>query len=79
MAHAQNSPRGLHAKRRYDVSNADGEVVSISGTAGTALPGSVDGSGDIRFGLNSTGHFAAVNSTGTTWLFMDLTSKQPTT
>ena len=93
MAHPQNSPRGLFAKRGFKLVDSSGNVLDVSNdsaglvldasqlrvsSAASALPGDLDVGAGLRFGENSTGHFIAVNSTGTTWRYLDMTSQQPT-
>ena len=93
MAHPQNSPRGLFAKRQVRLGDASGNTVDLTNdangvvvsgsqirtsSAASALPGDVDVGAGLRLGENSTGHFIAINSTGTTWKYLNVTSKQPT-
>ena len=47
-------------------------------TAEAALPGSVDGGDQFTMISNSTGVALAVNSTGTTWKYLNVTVAQPT-
>ncbi len=47
-------------------------------TAESALPGNVDGGNQFTLVSNSTGVALAVNSTGTTWKYLNVTTAQPT-
>ena len=51
--------------------NAGGFLLGL-----TAAP-SGDGAGAIVAGANTTGHYVKINSTGTTWKFLDVTTVQP--
>lgn len=44
----------------------------------SSLPGNVDGGVQIGVGSNSTGVFLAINTSGTTWKYLNVTTKQPT-
>ncbi len=50
----------------------------IHGNAVAALPGSVDGGNQWTLVSNSTGVAFAVNTTGTTWKYLNVTVLQPT-
>lgn len=50
----------------------------VFGNPASALPGSVDGGVQIAMISNSTGVALAVNSTGTTWKYLNVTTAQPT-
>lgn len=82
MAHPQNSPRGLTSHKRLDIGDvqitANGTVkgLTLNGTA--ALPGNVDGGVTFTLVTNSTGVALGVNTTGTTWKYLNVTSVQPT-
>ena len=52
--------------------NAGGFLLGL-----TAAP-SGDGVGAIVSGANTTGHYVKINSTGTTWKFLNVTVVQPT-
>jgi len=45
--------------------------------AQAAIP-STESDAIFTFGTNSTGHFVAVNTTGTTWKYLNVTDTQPT-
>lgn len=47
-------------------------------TSESALPGNVDGGVALTFVENSTGVAVAVNTTGTTWKYLNVTTAQPT-
>ena len=47
-------------------------------TAESSLPGNVDGGAAFTLISNSTGVALAVNSTGTDWKYLNVTSAQPT-
>ena len=90
MARPQNSPKGLFAKNRVDVGNLEftynGTVDGLTftntdDTHATAVPGNVRIATNPTLvpGNNSTGRFLALNTTGTSWLFLAGTSVQPTT
>lgn len=80
MAHPQNSPRGTFAKSTVYV----GQTALTSPVAGvlaaTGLSTIPSADRGIAFGLvsNSTGVALVVNSTGTTWKYLNTTSIQPT-
>ena len=112
MTHPQNSPRGLHSKKKYEV-GAEGVIftdyhatnalldanstgllipaqIRIGGaryinanstgfvvTAEAAIPTTDEGAA-FTIISNSTGVAMAVNSTGTTWKYLNVTSVQPT-
>ena len=99
MAHPQNSPRGLHAKNRYEMgpdgvfgtpysdntavidANSTGPVLAGQLTfvdAASSLPGDLDGGVALKLISNSTGVAVGVNTTGTTWKFLNVTTAQPT-
>jgi hypothetical protein len=59
---------------RYITADSTGFVL----TAESALPGSVDGGVQFTMISNSTGVAMAVNSTGTTWKYLNVTTDQPT-
>lgn len=74
MAHPQSSPRGLFAKNEIRL-GSNFRIMQDTGS----LPGDVNNAGaTIRMLTNSTGHALIVNSTGTTWKYLNVTSKQPT-
>jgi len=50
----------------------------VFGNPVSSLPGSVDGGVQVAAGSNSTGVFLAINSTGTTWKYFNVTVNQPT-
>lgn len=50
----------------------------VFGNPASALPGSVDGGVQLAMISNSTGVALAVNSTGTTWKYLNVTTAQPT-
>jgi len=50
----------------------------VHGNAVSALPGSVDGGIQWTLVSNSTGVAFAVNTTGTTWKYLNVTTLQPT-
>jgi hypothetical protein len=50
----------------------------IHGNAPSALPGSVDGGNQWTLISNSTGVALAVNTSGTTWKYLNVTTLQPT-
>ena len=80
MGRPQNSPRGMFAKSRVDIgprqltANSTGFVV---GTTESAIPTTDDGAA-FTIISNSTGVAMAINSTGTTWKYLNVTSVQPT-
>ena len=59
---------------RYITADTTGFVL----TAESALPGNVDGGIQFTAISNSTGVALAVNSTGTTWKYLNVTTAQPT-
>ena len=59
---------------RYITADSTGFIL----TAESALPGNVDGGNQITLISNSTGVALAVNSTGTTWKYLNVTTAQPT-
>lgn len=90
MAHPQNSPRGLWAKGRIDIGKLEltynitnkGLTFTNSGdTHASALPGNtrIATNPTLVPVSNSTGRCYALNTTGTTWLFLSGTTVQPTT
>lgn len=85
---AQNSPKGLFAKdqvtavqtlglgnQTFTEDTTSGGVVF--GSPASALP-THDGGAAFTVISNSTGVALAVNATGTTWLYLNTTSVQPT-
>jgi hypothetical protein len=72
MAHPQSSPRGLFAKDEIHIGSS--KFMKHTGS----LPGNVDSGVALRMLTNSTGVAAVVNTTGTTWKYLNTTSKQPT-
>lgn len=93
MAHPQNSPRGLFAKRQVRLGDSSGNTLDLtndanglivsgaqfkSDSAASALPGNVDAGAAFRLISNSTGVALGVNTTGTTWKYLNVTSAQPT-
>jgi hypothetical protein len=50
----------------------------VHGNAVSALPGAVDGGNQWTLVSNSTGVSLAVNTTGTTWKYLNVTTLQPT-
>jgi hypothetical protein len=59
---------------RYITADSTGFIL----TAEASLPGSVDGGNQFTLISNSTGVALAVNSTGTTWKYLNVTTDQPT-
>jgi hypothetical protein len=59
---------------RYITADSTGFVL----TSEAALPGDVDGGVQFTMISNSTGVCMAVNSTGTTWKYLNTTDAQPT-
>jgi hypothetical protein len=59
---------------RYITADSTGFIL----TSEAALPGSVDGGVQFTMISNSTGVAMAVNTTGTTWKYLNTTSAQPT-
>lgn len=59
---------------RYITADSTGFVV----TAESSLPGNVDGGNQFTLISNSTGVALAVNTSGTTWKYLNVTSIQPT-
>ena len=49
----------------------------VAGTTESAIPTTDEGAA-FTIGENSTGVFMAINSTGTTWKYLNTTSVQPT-
>lgn len=82
MGHPQNSARGLFAKLRLAIGaqeltyNSTSQGLTFSNPV-SAKP-STDQGATFTVGSNSTGVFMALNSTGTTWKYLSLTSVQPT-
>jgi hypothetical protein len=90
MARPQNAPRGLFNKTRIDIGNLEltyngtNKGLTISNaddTHASALPGSVRIATNPTLVpiSNTTGRCIAINTTGTTWLYVAGTSAQPTT
>jgi hypothetical protein len=59
---------------RYITADSTGFVL----TSEAALPGDVDGGVQFTMISNSTGVAMAINSTGTTWKYLNVTDAQPT-
>lgn len=59
---------------RYITADSTGFIL----TAEAALPGNVDGGDQFTLISNSTGAAMAVNTTGTTWKYLNTTDSQPT-
>ena len=59
---------------RYITADSTGFVL----TTESALPGNVDGGNQFTMISNSTGVCLAINSTGTTWKYLNVTTAQPT-
>lgn len=82
MAHPQNSPRGLFTKNGVAIG---GQTLTYNTTTNgltfsnpvSAKP-STDQGNTISLVKNSTGVALVVNTTGTTWKYLNVTSKQPT-
>lgn len=82
MAHPQSTPRGYEAHKRVDV----GAQQLTDGTTHLALnlgikPGLLTAAPATRYGPgvcvmvgNSTGNMIAINTTGTTWAYLNVTS-----
>ena len=79
MAHPQSSPRGFKAYKRVDVGGRkfEGNTTGYVCTAETAIP-TTDQGVCFTFVSNSTGLALAINTTGTTWKYLSVTSVQAT-
>lgn len=75
MAHPQGTIRGLISKQELNVGSSVGAGRVLPPVA--TLP-STDKGISIQFISNSTGVALAVNTTGTTWKYLNVTSIQPT-
>jgi hypothetical protein len=62
VARPQNSPKGVFAK----------QLINLVPMA--AVPAVRHGPGSLVFVTNSTGSMVAINTTGTTWTYLNVTS-----
>jgi len=79
MAHPQSTPRGMVAHKRVDIGTRKmtGNSTAYILDSESSLPSTDQG---VAFTMisNSTGVAMAVNTTGTTWKYLSVTSVQAT-